>query len=151
MTDICSTCSAGRRARAPSSARPSCAESRRRPRGPSRSGGSSLLSSVLFDRAGSVDRFRGSALRRHAAPSPAGLGWVKADPRLLVASASSGAVVRCRRVCSGGCATYYKPGVQYAPSRLGDGLFFLGTRPSGALRWRIASGREASSGTLRRR
>ena len=67
MTDICSTCSAGRPKQVPWSARPSSVESRRRPRGRQRSGGSCFCV-LLLRLAGGGERAAACCFaRRHAA------------------------------------------------------------------------------------
>ena len=90
-----------------------------------------------------VSSVRGTALWRSRGDTrhfllEAGL-WVTADPRPLVASARGGAVVRCRRVRSDSCATYYKPGVQDGGGDLARALCFF----CGLVHQRSGGGSEA--------
>ena len=120
MTDICSTCCVAPPTQVPSSARPSSVESRRRPRGPSRSGGSS--SSVLFGRG--VDRLRGSGVWRRArgdaalSPDPVvlGHGWSAS-----VVCARRGAAVSNGVSAQHSCASWYVAGRRRASASLGVG------------------------------
>ena len=128
MTDICSTCCVAPPTQVPSSARPSSVESRRRPRGPSRSGGS-LLSSVLLGRAGGVVRFRGSALRRHAGFLLTLWGWVTAGPRPLLRARAAASRSLQASVRNDSCATCYMAAVCASPRCETALSYFFCARP----------------------